>query len=190
MFITYPTNTDYLIDSVRLQIGDTDSPPQYSDSLIRTSIVNGIKSLQRRWKNRYMVYVSGVVINPQPVDLPVVTDYVYANLPEGVGLIPDDLAENDVYRNPYYSFADPGTLISQEDEYPIILSASIMLHRARYMSGSSAFQNWSDGEFSFSNVASRSAYSDTLGGLMLELDSYFKKRLAGARRESFATWEL
>lgn len=188
-FITYQTNTDYLIDSVRLHVGDTESE-RFSDSLIRSAIVTGIKSLQKRWKNRYMVYASGVIEVPQPSDLPVVDGYLYANLPEGRGLIPDNLAENDVFRNPFYTFSDPGDLISQEDEYPIILSASIILQRAKYMSSSAVFQNWSDGEFSFSNVASARAYESSLGTLTAELDSYFKKRLAGATRTSFAQWDL
>lgn len=188
-FIVFPTNTDYLIDSVRLQVGDTEST-RFSDSLIRSAIITGIKFLQKRWKNRYMVYASGVVQNPQPADLPVVAGYVYANLPEGTGLIPTGLAENDIFRNPFYSFVDPGVAISQEDEYPIILAASIILQRAKFMSSSSVFQNWSDGEFSFSNVASARAYESSIGALTSELDLYFKRRLVGATRTSFATWDV
>jgi hypothetical protein len=188
-FITYQTNADYLIDSVRLQVGDTDSS-RFSDSLIRSAIITGVKMLQKRWKNRYMVYASGVVQTPQPSDLPIVAGYVYASLPEGTGLIPSDLAENDLFRNPFYIFVDPGVNISQEDEYPIILAASIILQRAKFMSSSAVFQNWSDGEFSFSNVASARAYEASLGTLNAELDAYFRKRLAGATRTSFAQWNI
>lgn len=188
-FIIYQTNADYLIDSVRLHVGDTEGT-RFSDSLIRSALVTGVKMLQRRWKNRYMVYASGVVQDPQPIDLPTVNGYVYASVPEGIGLIPNNLAENDVFRNPFYEFTDPGTLVSQEDEYPIILAASIILHRAKYMSSSEVFQNWSDGEFSFSNVASARAYESSLGTLTAELDSYFKKRLAATRRSSFAVWDI
>lgn len=188
-FITYQTNTDYLIDSVRLYVGDTESE-RFSDSVIRSAIITGIKMLQKRWKNRYMVYASGVVVVPQPSDLPVVAGYVYANLPEGVGLIPDGLSDNDVFRNPFYTFTDPGDEISQEDEYPIVLAAAIILQRAKFMSSSAVFQNWSDGEFSFSNVASARAYESSLGTLTEELDSYFKKRLVGATRTSFAVWDI
>lgn len=188
-FITYATNTDYLIDSVRLQVGDTESV-RFSDSLIRSAIITGVKMLQKRWKNRYMVYASGIVQDPQPSDLPAVPGYVYASLPEGTGLIPAGLAENDIFRNPFYVFVDPGDSISQEDEYPIILSASIILQRAKFMSSSAVFQNWSDGEFSFSNVASARAYESSLGTLTAELDNYFKKRLAGATRTSFAVWDI
>jgi hypothetical protein len=187
-FIVYATNIDYLIDSVRLHVGDTDST-RFSDSLIRSALVTGVKMLQRRWKNRYLVYASGVVQVPQP-DLPAVAGYVYATLPEGTGLIPVDLAENDVFRNPFYTFTDNQALISQEDEYPIILAAAIILHRAKFMSTSAVFQSWSDGEFSFSNIASARAYESSLAGLIGELDAYFKKRLYGATRTSFAVWDI
>ncbi len=187
-FITYATNSDYLIDSVRLYVGDTESE-RFSDSVIRSAIVTGVKMLQKRWKNRYMVFASGVVQVPQP-DLLVTAGYVYATLPEGIGLIPEGLAENDIFRNPFYTFVDPGVFISQEDEYPIILAAAIILQRAKFMSSSAVFQNWSDGEFSFSNVASARAYESSLATLNGELDGYFKKRLAGAIRSSFATWDI
>lgn len=186
-FITFPCNIDYLIPGVRLHIGDT-SETQYSDSLIRSALVYGIKQLQRRWGNRYLIYASGIESNPQPSDVP--AGYVAANLPDGQGLIPLGLSVNDVFRNPFQTFTDPGTQISQEDEYPIVLVASMLLMKSVYTSSIQSFQNWSDGEFSFSNVASARAYQSTLSSLQLELDSYFKKRLASPARDSFAVWDF
>lgn len=187
IFLTIPTNIDYLIEPVRLYIGDT-SEELYSDSLIRLSLVSAVRQLQRRWNNRYLVYNTGMVVTPQAAGTP--AGFIQVNLPDGVGLAPSGLSDNDIFRNSFHTFTDTGTLISQPDEYPIILTASLTLMRSKYTSSITTFQNWSDGEFSFSNVASARAYQATIATAIEELDLYFKKRLSAGVRDSFGVWMI
>ena len=50
------TNLDYLIDSLRLHLGDIDSTAyRYTDEWLRTSLVMSIKTLQRWWDYKYLV---------------------------------------------------------------------------------------------------------------------------------------
>lgn len=184
MFITYPLNIDYLIPDVRIRAGDITDPPLYSDTLVRTAIVAGVKYLQRRWENRYLVFASGMVVIPQPIGVP--AGYVYAALPQGFGYIPSGLLYGDVFRNPYHTFANPGTWpISQEDESVITTAAVLILMRSIMSSSSTAFVNWSDGEYSYSNVATSSVLRDLYRSSLDELDLYFKRRLATPIRADF-----
>lgn len=185
MFIVYPSNIDYLIDDVRLHIGDTEKK-QFSDSLVRASLLGGIKMLQRKWKNRYLVFVQSMIVDDPPSNIVVPSGFVYGKVPEGYALIPSGLTESDVFRNPYHIFIDPGTsVISQEDEYIVILAAAITLRKSYLTGNAEHFQSWSDGEFSFSNLST----SKTLGGILesdiAELNSIFKHRLAPPLRSDF-----
>ena len=56
--ITSPTNIDYMIDQVRLRLGDFDGTI-YSETLVRTALISGIKYLQKRWRSKYQVVTSG-----------------------------------------------------------------------------------------------------------------------------------
>ena len=94
---------------------------------------------------------------------------------------------NDVFRNPDYPNAAANP-IAQEDETPIVLSAVVAFRQSIMTSSMYAFANWSDGEFSFSNVSSQNAQSQLLEGAMNELSAYFSKRLAGAVRDDFPGW--
>ena len=50
------TNLDYLIDGLRLHLGDIDSSAyRYTDEWLRTSLVMSIKTLQRWWDYKYLV---------------------------------------------------------------------------------------------------------------------------------------
>src|SRR5258706_1518043 len=105
MFIVYPLNIDYLIDDVRLHIGDIDddgSKTAFSNSVIRTALINGVKGLQRRWDNRYLVYNERLLVtNPQDLGYTIPSGYVLGRLPQGYGTMPDGLRENDIFRNPF-----------------------------------------------------------------------------------------
>lgn len=61
MAITDPTNIDYLIDDLRLHLGDTDTPYRYLDEWLRTSLVASVKALSVRWNYKYLVDSSYVV---------------------------------------------------------------------------------------------------------------------------------
>ena len=56
MPIDESTNLDYLIDSLRLHLGDMDSGSyRYTDEWLRTALVMSIKALQRWWDYKYLV---------------------------------------------------------------------------------------------------------------------------------------
>lgn len=56
MAITTETNLDYLIDSLRLHLGDIDSTSyRYLEEWLRTAIVLSVKSLQRWWNFKYLI---------------------------------------------------------------------------------------------------------------------------------------
>lgn len=184
MFVVYPSNIDYLIDEVRLKIGDITNTPRYTSSVIRTALLVGVRQLQRRWNNRYLVYdENSMLVDPQPVD--VASGYLYVQIPQGYATI-SEISPNDVFRNPYHTFTGPGSLISQEDEYPILLSAALIMLESEISSSASVFQNWTDGEYSFSNVSSANAMRAMYTERKLELEKYFGKRLASPLRDSFA----
>lgn len=178
MFVVYPSNIDYMIDDVRLQIGDVDKE-KFSDSLVRAALIGAIKMLQRRWKNRYLVFTTSFVVSPVPDGVTVDPGYIYVALPDGYAIIASGYSENDVIRSPYHTFVDPGTMpISQEDEWAIVLAASIILRTSYITSSADSFQSWSDGEFAFSNISSSKLLEGRLLADIAALDLYFKKRLA------------
>lgn len=56
MSITTETNMDYLIPTIRLELGDIDSTSyRYLDEWIRPAMLGAIKALERRWYSRYTV---------------------------------------------------------------------------------------------------------------------------------------
>lgn len=56
MPITTPTNIDYLIETLRFQLGDTEITTQrYTDDWLRTALVTSLKALQRWWSNKYII---------------------------------------------------------------------------------------------------------------------------------------
>lgn len=185
MFIVYPSNIDYLIDDVRLHVGDVDKV-KFSDSLVRAALVGGVKMLQRRWRNRYVVFVPSLVVEPVPSDVIVPSGYQYAALPDGYAMIPSGYKENDIVRNPYHEFVDPSTMpVSQEDEYPIIIAGAIILRRSYMASSADAFQSWTDGEFAYSNLSVASVLKDLFQNDLASLELYFRRRLATPIRSEF-----
>lgn len=52
--ITTEINLDYLITPLSLQFGDVDLS-QYSEAVYRTALVSGVKYLQRKWNNKYLI---------------------------------------------------------------------------------------------------------------------------------------
>jgi hypothetical protein len=181
MFIVFPTNVDYLIQDIRLRIGDLDAT-RLSDSIVRTAIISAVKSLQRRWGSRYLVFDPSA-LTP---DVPAPSGYVSAFVLGSVQSIPSGLAANDVFRNPVVEFSHGNVpVISQEDEYAVVLAASIILRKSQLTSSAETFQIWSDGQYSFSNASKANALSGLTAGDEAELERLFKARLAGAVRGSF-----
>lgn len=71
MAVSTSTNLDYLIDMLRLHLGDTDPASyRYMDEWLRTALVASVKELQRWWNYRYLLDSSyNVYRNPNHVFL-------------------------------------------------------------------------------------------------------------------------
>lgn len=205
-FIVYPTNIDDLIITVRLHIGDYTESIKFSDSIIRTALISAVKMLQRRWDNRYLVYADNINISPLPdtiyylsdynalvqsgetpnASLIVPSGYIFGGLPQGYGFVPSGLKPNDVFRNPYHTFSDTSSaVISQEDEYAVVIMAAIIIRRSYLTSNAESFVSWSDGEFTVSSLQASRVLTDMLSADLLALDGYFKQRLAPPLKDSF-----
>lgn len=123
MSISVETNLDYLIDALRLHLGDTTVDSyRYTDEWLRTSLVGAVKALMRWWNAKYL-------INNTTYD-----------------------AERNTSKWTY-SYTDP-PLIQHDDEYPIILMASIVIKSGSLENVSWSLGRWKDSEISYSNIAS------------------------------------
>lgn len=187
-FALSPSNVDYLIPDIRVRIGDIDKTA-FSDKIVRTALISGIKFLQNKWQRRYQVYADTMLINPQPTNGTTPAGYIYAALPDGYNYIPSGLNVNDVFRNPTITFADVSTsIIVQEDEYPITLAAVLFLRENLLSSNQQTFVNWSDGEYSYSNVAASNVMRGLSASTLDELNAYFKIRRGAPKRGDFTNY--
>lgn len=56
MSVDTTTNLDYIIDSLRLHLGDiTPATYRYTDAWLRTALIMSVKALQRWWNYRYLI---------------------------------------------------------------------------------------------------------------------------------------
>ena len=55
------SNLEELILPLRIQIGDIDATPTYSDETLHLILKNAVSSLMRRWNDRYFVDNDGIV---------------------------------------------------------------------------------------------------------------------------------
>lgn len=172
--IVTQSNLDYLIVPVRMHVGDINNQT-FSNSLILTSLVFSVKYLQNRWSNRYLIYNSSMLVSGTTI-----------NTPDGQCTLDTLPGVNDVFRNCAVTFASDGTpVIDQDDEFPVILAAAILLRRSVITSSLNTFSNWSTPDLSFSNVSSYRALIDMINMDMKALDEFFKKRLAAPQKQSF-----
>lgn len=171
--ITVSSNLDYLIDPVRIYVGDL-AGTTYSDAVVRTALVYGVKSLQTRWNSRYLIFESGMA------------NGLNINTPFGTCTVEDVPDPYHVFRNCYHTFtSDPTPVIDQTDETPIILSAAIILRRITIMSSSSAYLSWSTPDLSVSNIQGSKNVAALLAEDIKALDVYFKSRLAAPSKSGF-----
>jgi hypothetical protein len=172
--IVTQSNLDYLIVPVRMHIGDI-AGDVFSNALILTSLVFSVKWLQNRWNNRYLVYTSNMLVSGTTV-----------NTPDGQCTLATLPGVHDVFRNCAITFTSEATpVIDQDDEYPIVIAASILLRRSVITSSLTAFSNWSTPDLSYSNVSSHRALMDLMNADLKALDEFFKKRLASPQKSSF-----
>jgi hypothetical protein len=173
--ITSATNIDYLIDSVRLRLGDFDGTG-YSDTLIRTAIVSAVKFLQKRWRSKYQIVTSGTYTGNNS-GAP--SGYAEANTVDGVGYIPSGLNINDTYRSPYIVFSQEAPpVVEQNDEDAIVLATAYIVHLAKLTNSSSSFVSWSTEDIRFTNTTAANTMRNVLETLQTELNTLFATRIA------------
>jgi hypothetical protein len=173
--ITSATNVDYLIDSVRLRLGDFDGTA-YSDTLIRTAIVSAIKFLQKRWRSKYQIVTSGTYTGNNS-GAP--AGYAEASTIDGLGYIPSGLNVNDAFRNPYIVFSQGlPPVIEQNDEDAVVLATAYIVHLAKLTNSSSSFVSWSTEDIRFTNTTAANTMRNVLETLQLELNTLFATRIA------------
>lgn len=158
MSIAVSTNLDYLIDYVRLRIGDTNPASyRYTDEWLRTALVGAVKLLTRWWNYKYLITTDG-------------TYNIYRN-PNG-----------------YFVFDEATYgIIEQGDEQVIVLMASFLTLQGSLESSAWSTGAWRDAEISYSNIEGGRMRTDILKGIWTELTSTLKvpsKRLARAIKMS------
>lgn len=196
MYVVFPINVDYLIPAVRLHIGDIDGK-LFSNSVVRTALTAGVSYLSRRWNSRYVVAQSGLyapsgvrhthgVYYEDEVDETIVPTLIlasgvgYFRFPQGYAAAPI-LEDNNVLRNPHVIDADiEDPIILHQDEYAIILAASLLLLRTYLTSSIETLVSWSDGEFSYSGIQANKTLKELLEATHNLLENYFKGVLVSA----------
>ena len=183
VFINEPTNLDYLMPDVRLQYGDI-SGTTYSDPIVRTALVYGVKSLQRRWLSKYQIYTDDIKVNPQPTTVP--SGYVLANTAHGQTYIPAGLSEGSLYRNPFIIFPQSSPPVIQGvDETAIVLAAIVLLRQSQLSSSATAFISWTTEDIRYSNLGQERSLSRLVEMDIQKLDDYFKSKIALPQRSDF-----
>jgi hypothetical protein len=173
--ITTPTNIDYMIDQVRLRLGDFDGTA-YSDTLVRTALISSIKYLQKRWRSKYQVLTSGTYTGN---DVAAPSGFSQANTIDGSAYIPSGLSVNDVFRNPYITFnSTEPPVVEQNDEDAIVLATAYIIHLAKLTNSSSAFVSWSTEDIRYTNTTAANTMRAVLETLQTELNTVFATRIA------------
>jgi len=150
------SNLDYLVTPLRFHIGDIDET-LFSDTVLLTGLVNGVKMIANRWSSKYLIYASGIDASC-------------------LGYTP---SVNDVYRNCAFNFQSSSPpIVEQSDEIAIILAASILVRRSVITSSVSAFSNWTTPDLSYSNVQSSRQLLSMLADDQKLLDDFFKGKLS------------
>jgi hypothetical protein len=173
--ITTPTNIDYMIDQVRLRLGDFDGTA-YSDTLVRTALISSIKYLQKRWRSKYQVLTSGTYTGDN-TSAP--SGFAQAHTIDGTAYIPSGLAVNDIFRNPYVTFnSTEPPVVEQNDEDAIVLATAYIIHLAKLTNSSSAFVSWSTEDIRYTNTTAANTMRAVLETLQTELNTVFATRIA------------
>lgn len=159
MPINVETNLDYLIDPLRLHLGDVDSTTyRYMDEWLRTALFSAVKTMQRWWGNKYTVTVGSTP-----------TSYT-------------------VERNAQFEFDfEEPPVILDRDERPLVLMAGIIIKAGSLENSSWNFGSWKDAEISYSNIEGSKAKANSLDKDWNELESLVtppSKKLGKARKQS------
>lgn len=165
MFITVPSNIDYLIDDVRLYLGDLDGS-EYSQTIVRTSLLSGVKYLMPKWNKKYLIYTEDMLVASGVV-----------RSPDGTFTLGYQPNEYDVFRNGFVTFtSERPPDIEQQDEAAIVLAAAIILRKSKLTSNNPGY-SWVTPDLSYSNIEQA-----RMGRLLIQqdmdaLNAFFKFRL-------------
>lgn len=169
--VVNPSDLDYLMGSLRVHLGDLNSPYTYSDGFLRKALIDGFKALGKRWQRRYTIVASGYMV---------ASGYDY-----GYYL---------VSRTSNYSFAEAEPpVILLEDERAVVLSASIAIKRGQLQNMAANLGSWKDDEISQSNIESGKAVQLSLTLDVDELEMLLPSRsrkLAKASKQSLPGFDF
>lgn len=182
-FYTEPLNIDYLMMHVRFRFGDFDGSV-FSDQIIRTSIVNAVLFLQKRFDGKYQVYKADAKIDPQPAGVP--SGYIRINSLHGYADVINTIVDGSIFRDPYVVFsASNPPLFESIDEEAVILAAVYLLRKVQLSSSAGAFVSWSTEDIRFSNAGYERGVSALLDQDLATLNNYIKSSLGKPKRADF-----
>lgn len=158
MAVVTPTNLDYLIDFLRMRLGDTNPLAyRYTDDWLRTALISGVKTLSKWWNFKYLLDASYNIYRNS------------ASVSAGVFLLPEP------------------PIIESPDEEIIILMGAYILLEGSLENSAWDFVSWADNEIRYSNLESSRARTETLRRMWEELTNTLKpptKRLAQSLKNS------
>jgi hypothetical protein len=182
-FYTEPTNLDYLMTDARVQFGDIDGSI-FSDTIIRTALISGVRFLQRKWNGKYQIYVEAMKVTPQPDNVP--AGYIRINSLHGLADIPSTVVEGSIFRDPYAEFTQTEPLLIESiDEQAIILAAVYILRKAQVSSNVGDFLSWKTEDIGYNNLGVERGLSRLLEQDLNTLNEYLQSRIAKPRRVEF-----
>ncbi len=150
-------NIDYLIDQVRLEIGDLDPVKyRYLDEWIVLSLIVAVRTLSRRWESKYKITNDGEISR----NVNTIT-FEFTELEDGI--------------------------VQQKDERLIVVQAALIMLEGSLESSAWNIGSWRDAELSVSNIESGKLRSDHISSLHNELDSVLKpagKRLMKSKKNT------
>jgi hypothetical protein len=182
-FYTEESNLDYLMPDVRVQFGDL-TGDEFSDTILRTAMISGVRFLQRKWNGKYQVYLDSALLSPQPATVPI--GYKRINSLHGEIDIPSTILIGSIFRDPYAVFTTTNPpLIESIDEQAIILAAVYILRKAQVSSNAGDFLSWGTEDIRYNNLGAERGLSKLLQQDLDALNAYLQTRIARPRRSDF-----
>jgi hypothetical protein len=205
--INQESSLDYLIPFLRFHLGDYSDPYRYTDAILRTALVFSVRMLQRRWNDKYVIDAAYNVFRSDAME----GFNEYADRPEYTEVVgdivahdgwPDTIESGYTYTisgyesegtvnvagvGPAYQGAitnAPKPVVQYRDEPPIILQASILVKSGSLQEASWQVASWRDDEISVSNIQGDKSRQFGLQQDRDMLETYFKRRLFSASRQS------
>ena len=156
----------------------------YSDEIVLEALVNAVYYSQKFWNSRYQVFVSGIINQ----DIPAPSGYITVNSSYGPAVVPEDIAVNDVFRNPYTTFSqdEPPTIQSVDDE-GLVLTAVFLLRRLQLTNSFDAFTSWRTEDVQYSGIAAGNNLNSLLRNDEAAMKEFFRKAIGKASLSHFGS---